>query len=197
MSENVLALLRHLSSPSSPIPSLATGYTQPSTVFYSYLGYFWVYSFKTAKTLQITLLLVAITFVFFSNKRGSNGHRFWNQLGRATARVLAGITGALVGANLVAFVMCKVLGKAMSWYSNQFAALALFAPPALFGRSFFPLEKPLRSVPLTIQIGQERSSLNSCSHPFRSVPCLTPCCSCSLSEPGHSKRLERERHLCS
>lgn len=66
MGENALALLLHLStSPSSPIPRLTT-YTRPSTVFFSYLGFFFSYSFKTAKIIYALLLSAAIAFVHFS-----------------------------------------------------------------------------------------------------------------------------------
>jgi hypothetical protein len=133
MADNVLALLQHLSSPASPLPSLTTGYKKPSTVFYTHLGHFWVYSFNTAKAMHTALFICAITLVYSHEKSRLNSAAFWKHQMRAASRVLAGLGGALTSANIVAAVMSRVLGCGMSWFSNEFSALALFSPPALFG----------------------------------------------------------------
>jgi hypothetical protein len=75
MGLNVLALLRHLStSPTSPLPRLAeSGYTKPSTVFFLYLGWFFVYSFERAKCVYAALAVGAIGFVLFVDKDGKDG----------------------------------------------------------------------------------------------------------------------------
>ena len=63
MGENALALLHHLSSPASLLPSLITGYTPPTTVFFSSLGYFVSYSYRTAKIIYVLLLAASIVLV--------------------------------------------------------------------------------------------------------------------------------------
>ena len=67
MAVNTLSLLKYLASLDSPLPSLTTGYTKPSTMFFSLLNSFFVqYSFRVANALHFTLfvssvILVAIT----------------------------------------------------------------------------------------------------------------------------------------
>ena len=72
MGLNVLALLRHLStSPTSPLPHLAeSGYTKPSTVFFSYLGWFFVYSFERARWVYGALAMGAVGFVLLLDTDG-------------------------------------------------------------------------------------------------------------------------------
>jgi hypothetical protein len=122
MGENALALLLYLSSPESPLPSLTEGYTKPTTVYYSHLGKFWVYSFTTANIMH-GLFLVATLAVSYQTP---------NLLTGFLANI-AGFFGSIIGANVVAFVMSKVLGKSMSWFSHEWLALGLFGPPALLG----------------------------------------------------------------
>ncbi|KAG5644249.1 hypothetical protein DXG03_008787 [Asterophora parasitica] len=133
MAENTLALLRYLSAEGSPIPTLTT-YTRPSTVFFSYLGHFFIYSFTTAKVIYAALLAGSIGLVFATFKapapNGEN-HSVWAEQVRGIYAVLAGIAGCLFVPNLVAFIMKNVLGKAMSWFSSEYSAIVLYAPPAL------------------------------------------------------------------
>ena len=49
MGENALALLHFLASPESPITTLPEHPPRPTTVYFSHLGRFWMYSFTTAK----------------------------------------------------------------------------------------------------------------------------------------------------
>jgi hypothetical protein len=122
MGENALALVLYLSSPESPLPSLTEGYTKPTTVYYSHLGKFWVYSFTTANIMH-GLFLVATLAV---------SYQIPDLLTGLLANI-AGFFGSIISANTVAFVMCKVLGKSMSWFSHEWLALGLFGPPALLG----------------------------------------------------------------
>jgi hypothetical protein len=75
MGLNDLALLRHLStSRTSPLPRLAeSGCIKPSTVFFPYLGCFFVYSFERAKWAYAALTVGAVGFVLFVDKDGSDG----------------------------------------------------------------------------------------------------------------------------
>lgn len=67
MAENTLALLLHLSSDESPLPQLTTGYTKPSTVYFSLLNSTLIqYSFATANALHIVLFAASIALVKLS-----------------------------------------------------------------------------------------------------------------------------------
>jgi hypothetical protein len=129
MASNALALLQHLSSSASPLPELTSGYTLPSTVFFSHLGIFWIYSFNIAKAMYGILFIQCLVFTF----AGGNVPGVLTELGRGAIRVMAGLVGALLGANGVAVIMANVLGKGMSWFSSVHAPIALYASPALFG----------------------------------------------------------------
>ena len=195
MASNVYALLVYLStSPSSPLPRLAeAGYTPPSTVFFSYLGWFFVYSFKWARWGYATLVVAVLVFVWGEQGSGveaeangdarvkMNGSAMPNGNGasppgnvangngnvhlvyhrkltrkpctrtravlRGTFAVLSSLLGTLLVPNLIALVLDKLLGKGMSWFSNEYSVIALFAPAALLGEfppPFFPILFPFR-----------------------------------------------------
>ncbi|TFY75137.1 hypothetical protein EWM64_g8876, partial [Hericium alpestre] len=61
--ENIMALLQYLTSDESPLPSLDAGYSKPSTVFFSHMGTFFLYSYATARVLYALSALAAIVFV--------------------------------------------------------------------------------------------------------------------------------------
>ena len=46
--------------------------------------------------------------------------------------------GALISANVVAFVMDSVLNKPLSWFSKELSCVALYVPPALAGKPGMP-----------------------------------------------------------
>jgi hypothetical protein len=137
MGENALALLLHLSSPASPLPSLTSGYTPPTTVFFSNLGYFVSYSYRTAKILYILLLVASIVLVRVIYVEPApalrKGKGIWREQARGCVAVVSGAVGAIAGANLVALVMVNVLGKGMSWFSSEMSTLGLYGPAALAG----------------------------------------------------------------
>lgn len=143
--ENTLALLHHLSSKHSPLPSLTSGYTPPSTVFFSNLGYFIAYSYSTAKVMYVLLFGASLGLARATWKdpapavRGSG--KAWKDIARGVVGVSSGAGGALVGANIVAFIMSSNygLGKAMSWFSNEFSTIGLYGPAAFTGSSLTPL----------------------------------------------------------
>ncbi|KAG6889796.1 hypothetical protein C0992_004061 [Termitomyces sp. T32_za158] len=132
MAENTLALLRYLSAAGSPIPTLTT-YTRPTTVYYSYLGQFFVYSFTTAKIIYTFLFLATFSFVTLTYKNPVSGGSIWSGQLRGVLAVIAGLIGTLLVPNFVAFVLRYVLGKGMSWFANEYSAIVLYAPPALLG----------------------------------------------------------------
>ncbi|KAG5638589.1 hypothetical protein H0H81_011675 [Sphagnurus paluster] len=133
MAENTLALLRYLSAPGSPIPTLTT-YTRPSTVFFSYLGHFFIYSFSAAKVIYTALLAASVALVVATKEASRTpGRSFWRDQARGMLAVVAGIAGSVVVPNIVALIMSRVLGKAMSWFANEYSAIVLYAPAALLG----------------------------------------------------------------
>ncbi|OJT03270.1 hypothetical protein TRAPUB_6137 [Trametes pubescens] len=137
MAENVLALLLHLTAEGSPLPELAGGYTRPHTVFYEYFGFFLAYSFTTAKILYSAFLVIAFivaraTYVD-PTPALKKGTSFIGEQLKGFAAVSASFLGAVVGANVVALLMDKVLGKSFSWFSSEFACVVLYGPAALTG----------------------------------------------------------------
>ncbi|KAG5727720.1 hypothetical protein E4T56_gene20743 [Termitomyces sp. T112] len=132
MAENTLALLRYLSAEGSPIPTLTT-YTRPTTVFYSYLGHFFIYSFTTAKIIYTSLFLACIFFITSTYKNPAPGGTVWSGQAKGALAVVAGLVGTLFVPNAVAFLLRYVLGKGMSWFANEYSAIVLYAPAALLG----------------------------------------------------------------
>ncbi|TFK34083.1 hypothetical protein BDQ12DRAFT_690347, partial [Crucibulum laeve] len=137
MAENTLALLQYLSAEGSPLPELTEGYTRPSTVFFTHIGIFFIYSFATAKILYGILFAASIVFVLATYTspapalKKSTG--VWNEQTRGMFSAVVGVIGTVIVPNLVALVMRLVLGKGMSWFSSPFLPMALYAPPALLG----------------------------------------------------------------
>ena len=140
MAENVLALIRYLTSSNSPLPSLTAGYTTPTTVFFTHIYHtFFVYSFTTAKIMYTTLFASSLLLVWITFGPGAtaqSGSGFWIEQGRGCIAVLAGMIGTLLVPNVVAFLMKTVLDKGMSWFKSPLAPIALYAPPSLLGLSF-------------------------------------------------------------
>ncbi|KAI0630537.1 hypothetical protein C8Q77DRAFT_1211545 [Trametes polyzona] len=137
MAENVLALLLHLTSDESPLPELAAGYTRPQTVFYEYFGFFLVYSFATAKVLYsvafVAALIVARVTYVDPAPALKKGTSFLGDQAKGIAAVSASFLGAVIGANVVALLMDKVLGKSFSWFTSVFSCIVLYGPAALTG----------------------------------------------------------------
>ena len=47
--------------------------------------------------------------------------------------VLIALLGALIGSNIVALLMDRILGHPLSWYSHEFSCILLYGPAALAG----------------------------------------------------------------
>jgi hypothetical protein len=131
MAEQVLALVKYLTSTDSPLATMKDrNNADKSAVYFSLLGrIFIMYSSSTANAIAIALLtsatLLAIALVpnltFDSFLRGSY------------AVISAAIAG-IISANFVAFFMTGALNKPLSWFSNELAPILLYAPPALAGK---------------------------------------------------------------
>lgn len=142
MAENTLALLQYLSSSESPLPSLTAGYSKPSTVYFQSFSRFFVYSFKTAQILYTILLalslaLVKVTFVppapALKQGRGIISDNL-----RGIVAIGGAVVGAVVGVNVVAFVMRSVLQRPLSWFTQEFSCVLLYGPAALAGKDTHP-----------------------------------------------------------
>lgn len=132
MAENLLALVKYLSSDRSPLPTLTEGYTRPSTVYFTHIGVFITYSFATARIMYTALFFATLLLVHFGNKK-LGGLSVWSTQAKGVTAVLTGLAGGLVVPNVVAFVMANVLGRSMSWFSNVFSAILLYGVPTLLG----------------------------------------------------------------
>lgn len=132
MGENVLALLKYLSSQDSPIPRLES-YTKPQIAYISFGGrYFLMWSFKTANQMYNALLIVSALMLYGLAPPGI-GLRV--HLVSAFG-VFGGLLGAIVGANVVALIMTRVLHTGMSWFAVEWYPLVLYGVPALTGVLF-------------------------------------------------------------
>ncbi|KAI0262019.1 hypothetical protein BGY98DRAFT_1192657 [Russula aff. rugulosa BPL654] len=143
MGENVIAILRYLSSDASPLPSMTTGYTRPTTVFFSDFGRFIQYQFTTARLMYGTLFTLSLSLAWFvycervpGSRSGSKSLKTAGGFGKAQwnsirAHLMA-LGGALVGANGLAAIMHRTQ-RNMSWFASEHSALLLYGPAALTG----------------------------------------------------------------
>jgi len=129
MAENTLALIKHLTSPASQIPGLASGYARPRTIFFAYLGLFFVYSFRTAEVLYSLLFIASCVLIKTASGNSARGATTV----KALFAVTIGALGAIIGANASAFIMQHVLGRGMSWFKGEFEPLMLYGPGAMCG----------------------------------------------------------------
>jgi hypothetical protein len=155
MAENALALMQYLSSTSSPLSSLIEGYHRPRTVYFSHLGFFFMYSFTTAKWLYGILLIASTAFVAFAEPARLMKRDIWWDQARGSFAIFGGIAGAWLTSNIVAAIM-RLMGKGMSWFSREYSPMALYGPAAILG--MLASRMPL-SLPLTLNVGALASQL--------------------------------------
>ena len=143
MAENVLAILRYLSSDASPLPLLTAGYTRPTTVFFSDFGWFVQYQFTTARLMYGTLFSLSFSLAWFvyrervrSDSRSlPTASGFLSAQWNGARALLVAFGGALICTNGLAAIMHRVLGRNMSWFASEHSALLLYGPAALTGSS--------------------------------------------------------------
>jgi hypothetical protein len=129
MGENVLALLEYLSSSDSPIPRLEN-YSSPRVAYLSFGGqYFLMWSFQTAQRMYNSILVVS-ALILFGLVPSRIGLRIYSV---AAFGVFGGLVGAIVGANVVALIMTRVLHAGLSWFAVKWSPLVLYGVPALVG----------------------------------------------------------------
>lgn len=149
MAENTLAILRYLSSDASPLPSLTTGYTRPTTVFFAEFGSFVQYQFSTARVMYGTLFSLSLAMVWFVYREsvpGSQSAGFWTAQWNGARALLVAFCGALIGANGLAAIMHRILNHNMSWFASEHSALLLYGPAALAGVLFTLYAEPILDV---------------------------------------------------
>ncbi|KAF8330069.1 uncharacterized protein EI90DRAFT_2923234, partial [Cantharellus anzutake] len=130
MAENVLALLKYLSSPASPIPRLST-FSPPQTTYFTLFGtYFLSWPFSVAQQLHNALLVLSLALAYSSAPVGISIVEYFH----GSIYTLAAILGAATGANVVAGFMAYVAKRKMSWFAREWYAAALYVGPAMFGQ---------------------------------------------------------------
>ncbi|GAA6040391.1 hypothetical protein JCM8097_007592 [Rhodosporidiobolus ruineniae] len=171
MGLNTLALLEYFTSPltsmgNSPEPTPKLPHSKTgATVFFSALGgkVFVVYSRATATALYG--VLAALVAVVVTDRVDFAKHKRAYTLG--LIGTVASILAAVLGSNLAAFFLSGVLGKGMSWFSNETYPLLVFGPPALLGITliqYLLLSNGLRSrLPTVAQDAAESSLLEHAS----------------------------------
>jgi hypothetical protein len=151
MGENVLAILRYLSSDASPLDTLTAGYTRPTTVFFSDFGRFIQYQFSTALLMYGTLFSLSVSLAWFVYRERVPGSRsgfrspaaatgFWMTQWNGARALLFAFGGALICTNGLAVIMHRVVGRNMSWFAVEHSALLLYGPAALTGSSLHPIK---------------------------------------------------------
>jgi len=123
-----MALLRHLTSPASPLPHMRE-YAPPQTTYFSFLGrYLFMWKFATSARMYNTFFAISLFFMVTASPIRRVG-----VYGASLLGICGGLVGAVLSVNIVALVMTRVLGKAMSWFSVESSALILYGGPAIVG----------------------------------------------------------------
>jgi hypothetical protein len=78
-----------------------------------------------------------------SKENQASGTTRTKKITTALLALTSGLLGTLLLPNIVAFVLDKVLGRGMSWFSNEYSVIFLFGLPALLGSSFPSLSSTL------------------------------------------------------
>ncbi|KAL7413564.1 hypothetical protein BDY24DRAFT_388928 [Mrakia frigida] len=127
---NVLSLVDSLTSPGSALPNIEKKGTKKQTlVYFSFFDKIFVmYELEAAG--RIARGLGSMVILLLVNR---TAWIHWKSYVVALAGTVGSVVGALVGVNVVALVMSKVLDRSMSWFSHEFLALALYSPPAFLG----------------------------------------------------------------
>lgn len=135
--ENTLAIIEHLCLKEESKELLRT--IQPRQtrhslpIYFSVAGrYFILLQNKAFKSIVMGLSAF-INFQLSSIVRAEKDIGALNLVLLSSLSAVFSIVGAALGANVVAVIMAKVLGRGMSWYSHEFFPILLYAPPAVAG----------------------------------------------------------------
>ena len=187
MADNTLYLLKHLSAPDSPLPTLTEGYTRPTIVFFQFFTHFFVFDFSTAQVIYATFLALSVvlvwqTYVDPSPALKSGTNIVVEQL-KGIIAISSAIVGGLAGSNIVAFLMQRVLDKGMSWFAEEYSTVALYGPATLTGLFIQYI------VYVLLMIAQVLWHRNSSLDELRNRRCSLPYCFSRLSLHLHCKWL--------
>ncbi|KAN0062740.1 hypothetical protein ACQY0O_004935 [Thecaphora frezii] len=132
--ENVLAIVEHLClNPAAEalLPNIRPQPRQSLPVYFTVAGRkFILVSNKAIKS--IVMGISAIVNFQMSAVTSADKHLGALKLTMlSVGGAVASLVAAIVGANAVALLMVHVLGKGMSWFSHEFAAVLLYGPPAM------------------------------------------------------------------
>ncbi|KAG8969548.1 hypothetical protein FRC03_001987 [Tulasnella sp. 419] len=128
--DNVYAIVHYLTtSPSSPLPQLAKGATPVTSLYYSMLGR-WFIHYEPATARKIFTVALATSLAILISTAGFD---FVALVAKSIISALLSIVGAILSANVVAFIMKVLLNARMSWYSKETSCLVLYGPPTLAG----------------------------------------------------------------
>ena len=137
MAENTLAILQYLSSDASPLPSLTSGYSPPTTVIFTQFGQFFQYQFETARFIYGTLFTLSLTLIRYTYRMRAprpSPVGFLAEQWAGMRPLLLAFVAALICANGLAATIHRVLGRNMGWFASEHSALILYGP-ATFGGS--------------------------------------------------------------
>lgn len=135
--ENTLAIIEHLCLKKDSVDLLRniepyqTRHTLP--IYFSIAGRYFVLLKNKAFKSIVMGLSAFINFQLSSVVRSEKEIGALNLTILSAVSGLLSIVGAALGANVVAIIMARVLGKGMSWYSHEFFPILLYAPPAVAG----------------------------------------------------------------
>ncbi|ETS62307.1 hypothetical protein PaG_03384 [Moesziomyces aphidis] len=135
--ENTLAIIEHLCLKNGSAELLRniephqSRHTLP--IYFSIAGRYFVMLQNKAFKSIVMGLSAFINFQLSSTVRTEANIGALNLTILSAVAAIVSMIGAALGANLVAVIMTRVLGKGMSWYSHEFFPMLLYGPPAIAG----------------------------------------------------------------
>ncbi len=135
--ENTLAIIEHLCLKNGSVELLRniephqSRHTLP--IYFSIAGRYFVMLQNKAFKSIVMGLSAFINFQLSSTVRTEANIGALNLTILSAVAAIVSMIGAALGANLVAVIMTRVLGKGMSWYSHEFFPMLLYGPPAIAG----------------------------------------------------------------
>ncbi len=130
--ENVLSIVRYLvTDEKSSLANTRQGNRRELPIYFSIASRFFV---LIPAALFRTMSLGVTAFGNFQLQAVNRMEKHFNVLGAISAAFLgtvASLIGAVIGTNVVALIMSKVIGKSLSWYTREWLPLVLYGPPAI------------------------------------------------------------------
>jgi hypothetical protein len=137
MAENTLSLIRTLTAPSSPLDQMQHGYTEPRSVYFSYLGRFVQYD--AAKATGAYVVLSSLSLLAAARLpdpapalQGARSTRVVKSLVKGGILSIGSLVGSVLSANALAGLM-RAIGRPLSWFARPWLPIPLYAPAAFAG----------------------------------------------------------------